>query len=311
MKSIWETWNRFWFKPIPSTSIALFRILLAAIILVLELLQLLPDFDFYYGKCAPVSNRLMETIMWQKKPILDLFLLNPDNLLWYQIVFALTVIASISLLVGYRTRLSACLTWLGLVSMHQQFPWIDNGGDGFIRITLFWLMFSNAGDSLSVDRFLEAKTALLPERSAPPWIQRVLQVFVSFTYLYAVLSKLHGSMWTNGSAFYYCIRLKDFYHFPLPGFVEGLSASSVFSYFALIAETGMFTLVWFPATRNLALFLGACLHLGIDWCMNLGLFETVFLASYVLFIPPSDWHYLAQRLKQFYCYCQRKTISAS
>jgi Vitamin K-dependent gamma-carboxylase len=303
-------WNTFWFKPMPATSIALFRICFASIILILELVQLLPDFDFYYGKCAPISNALMATEMWQRKPILDLFLLSPDNLIWYQIIFSVTVIATISLLFGFRTRLSACLTWLGLVSMHTQFPWIDNGGDGFIRIALFWLMFSNAGDSISLDRFLKARKSEAPERSAPQWAQRVLQICLSFTYLYAVSSKLHGSMWITGNAFYYCIRLKDFYHLPLPAFVEGMFASHVLSYFTLIAETAMFTLVWFPPLRYLALFLGACLHLGIDWSMNLGLFEWVFLSAYVLFIPPSDWHHLAQRVKQFYCYCQRKSISS-
>lgn len=314
MKSLGEIWNTFWFEPIPATSLAVFRIAIGVIVVLLELFQLLPDFDFYYGKCAPISNIMMETVIWQKRPILDLFLLNPDNLIWYQILFAGTVIATFSLVVGFRTRLSACFAWLGLVSMHQQFPWIDNGGDGFIRIALFWLMFSNAGDSISVDRFLEARKSNLPdgsdlpERIAPQWAQRVLQIMLSYTYLYAVSSKLHGSMWTNGTAFYYCVRLKDFFHFPLPGFVEGLSASAILSYFTLVAETGMFTLVWFPPTRNLALLMGACLHLGIDWSMNLGLFEWVFLASYVLFIPPSDWHYLAKRAKQFYCYCRRTSL---
>ena len=53
-------------------------------------------------------------------------------------------------------------------------------------------------------------------------------------------------------------------------------------------ELGLGTLVWFRELRYPVLLAGLCLHLGIEYAMNIPLFEWISIATYAVFIYPED-----------------------
>jgi hypothetical protein len=50
----------------------------------------------------------------------------------------------------------------------------------------------------------------------------------------------------------------------------------------------MALLVWIPAFRYPVLVAGACLHLGLEYTLNIPVFQVLMLACLVVFIPPAD-----------------------
>ena len=53
-------------------------------------------------------------------------------------------------------------------------------------------------------------------------------------------------------------------------------------------EFALGVFVWFKELRYPVLLLGLLLHLGIEYSMNVPLFEWALLSAYVLFVDPAD-----------------------
>jgi hypothetical protein len=282
-------WNKFFFEPQSPLPVAIFRILYGLLLLQLYILQLLPDYMFWYGPHGVISLPTVQQFFYAGAPVFDTLALFPNNeVLLYAYLYSL-ILAAVFLTTGVLTRYSALYTFLGLVSLHHHNPFNINGGDCFMKLAAFYLAFSYCGEALSVDRWFKQKFSKkpLPEKYWP-WAQRMLQIQIVIVYWQTDVAKLAGDMWINGNAIYYASRLQDLHRFPIPFLFDNPVTCKLLCWSTLFVETALWTLIWIRQFRYWVLLAGVLLHLGIDYTMALPLFEWAFISSYVLFIEPDD-----------------------
>ncbi len=125
-------------------SLALFRIVLAALILV-DLACRAPYIEANYTEAGVAPRDL-----FPRQTVFYLLFLGGSA--WVQaIFFMLAAICAAMLLVGYRTTWATVFTWLLLGSIQTRNPWLLDGGDFFARLLLFWAIFLPLGARCSID----------------------------------------------------------------------------------------------------------------------------------------------------------------
>jgi len=301
-------WNRFFHHPEPVTGIALFRALWGGCLLANWAL-LAPDLLTWLGDGGVLARETARALTGPGR--LDVFLALPPGDTWVTLVFALTVFASLGLAVGCFTRMSAACAFVGLASIHHRDPLILHSGDTLLRVITFLLVFSPAGEVWSVDRWWARRRGTVAAGPVlrSPWAQRLIQIQIAVLYASTVMWKLLGSRWWDGTAVYYLTRLVEFERFPLPSLFDRLWAIRAMTWGALLIEASLATLIWVPRLRYPVLVAGACLHLGVEYAMNVPLFEWLMLAGLTTFIPPADVDALARRVQ--WLWGRRRVVAPS
>jgi len=289
-------WEQFWFTPVSTSCISVFRILLG-MLLIQDALLLCPDLYVWFGKDGIVSPAIVNG--WQTHIRLNILNLFPNNDVWLNIVFAIFVISAITLTIGFNTRLSAILAFVCLSSLHARNYLILNSGDVFMRMLCFWLIFSAAGMSLSIDRL--RKRAL-----AAPWAQRIIQINLSLLYAHAFVKKITGADWQNGTAVYFSSRMIEMQRFHIPFLFDQLWTCRLLSWAVLGIEFSLFTFIWVKPLRYYVLIAGLLMHLAIDWTMNIPQFEWIMMISYILFVEPDDMDKFINRVGSLFTKLVRK-----
>jgi hypothetical protein len=281
MRRVTAAWDRFWFAPEPTSSLALFRIAIGAVSFAWTL-SLLPDLSAFFSShgVEPRPPHLSGGA-WG---VLNTFPAYPVTIALYVTL----LVASFCLLVGYRTRLASILVFVGVLSFEHRAPSIWNSGDGLLRIVTFFLMLAPAGAALSVDRWRRARDRFWEFPARAPWALRLVQLQISAVYLSAVWFKVHSPAWLHGTAVSYAARLEDFQRFALPAVLSHSPAfSSALTYWTIAVELMVGILVWNRAARPFVLALGVVLHVTLGLNMELGFFSETMLACYVAFLSPT------------------------
>lgn len=287
-------WNRFWFLEQPATPIAIFRILFGLSLLQVFITELLPNFLYFYGVRAITDSSAITVYGWHDFPRFDLFLLLPQSDVFRLALFFLFILAAFFLTIGLFTRASAVGVYFALMTLHNQCAYVTDGGDGMARLVAFILCFSPCGEEFSLDRYLAKKRKKAGTEDEPekrlykPWAQRLLQIQLTMVYWHSFANKIVGVVWQNGTAVYLSTRMTDLIRHPIPPFLDNLFVSRCLTYYTLIIELLLFTLVWFKPLRYWVLLGGTILHLGIEWTFNLPAFELFFIACYINFVEPAD-----------------------
>jgi hypothetical protein len=290
---ILEGLNNWLFKPQSPTPIALVRIFIGLILLQNLVLHLLPDFSLYFGDHAVIPIDSIVTKYWGRQPTFDLMLLLPAEENWRFIFFLGLILAAFFMTVGFASRISMICVFLGLSSIDSHFELNQNDGDVFLRLACMILAFSNAGDAFSVDNLIRAfredwrLTGFAPRLSAP-WAQRWYQLQLAFVYCHTFFCKLAGRHWIDGWAVYFASRYDDCQRFMFPAIFDNPFTLKLLTWFTLVIELALWTLVWFKDLRYWVLLGGLCLHSGIELTMNLPMFEWLFMSSYFAFVEPQD-----------------------
>jgi len=155
-----------------------------------------------------------------------------------------------------------------------------------LTIAAFWMMFAPIGAALSLDRlwFKRGSNA----QNCNLWALKAYQLQFALIYWQASLSKLASPSWWDGTAMYYVFRHLEFARFPVPFVPENLFLLKLATWSAVFAESLGWTLIWFKETRYVVLLVLLGLHLGIDYAMNIPIFQHIMIASLVIFIPGED-----------------------
>ncbi len=286
-----RAWARFFHHPQPVEGLALFRILLGAVLL-LDWALLAPDALVWLGERGVLSQATARRLLGGAR--LDVFAVLPAGDAWVLAVVAAAAAGATGLLLGYRTRWSAALAFVGLVSVHHRNPLILNSGDALLRALTFLLIWSPAGDALSLDRRRRRRAGAVEPPGPvlrPPWAQRLVQIQVAVVYLSTAWWKLHGVTWWDGTAGYYVLRLAEFQRFPLPLerlWIESLAVTRGLTWASLGLELAVGVLVWVPRLRYPVLAAAATLHLGLEYALNIPVFQWLMVASLAAFLPPRD-----------------------
>jgi hypothetical protein len=272
-------WNRFWFAPVSTAPLAIFRIVFGLVVFFWTV-SLLPELSPFFTKSGifPEQQHYIGGA-W------GLFGEFPSHTA-VVIVWAVLLVASIALILGLFSQLAAALVFVAALSFERRNPWVFNSGDDLIRLLAFYLIFAPASASLSISRFLRHRSEFwsYPARSA--WPMRLLQLQFSAIYLFAVWDKARGTTWNNGTAVSLALRITDLQRFPVPGFItHSLLLSNLLSFGTLAMELSLAILVWNPKLRPFVLLAGLSLHLGIEYSIRVGFFGLSILSMYLLWVP--------------------------
>mgnify|MGYP001172306819 CR=1 FL=1 len=272
-------WNDFFFTPESPFNIALLRILWGILLLASGFLyyherhfQYGPNgilhLDFY-KKAYSGTRRTLLTVLPQKES-------SVDKIYFIYFIFSLFV------LVGFLTNISAFVVFICLTSLHNRNPLSIYSGDDILRIVCFFIAFSGGGLMMSVDAIIFD----YPENiMASPWGTRLLQIFVSFIYIKCVLWKLKGPLWRNGTAVHYPLYVEIYKRWSLPKWLRSKNEIKFLTYSTLVVELSLGTLIWVEEFRLPVLAAGILLHLGMEYAMNLQLFEWKMICLLMIFLP--------------------------
>lgn len=262
-------------------SLVLFRIALGAMLLV-DVIIRVSDLSVFYTDAGVMPRVLLISNF-----------LNPwwwsihlfSGLAVYQgILFALQGLLAVMLIIGWRPRLAAVGSWLLLVSLHNRFLELQQGGDQLLRLLLFWSMF------LPLD-----KKNIAPAYSLGS-IGLLLQVV--FVYVFAVIAKSKQTWWVEGSGVYYALSIDQFTR-PLgylllqnPALLKFLSRSVLL--WQAVGSLLLFSPVKTGPLRTLAVFGFIAMQLGLGASLALGPFPWVTSIAMLVFLPPWFWEKLSK-----------------
>ena len=216
---------------------------------------------------------------------------------------------------GLFTRVTSVLTWLGLLCYVHRCSQVLFGMDTMMNIVMIYLMISDCGATLSVDRLLNRyraarrslrltgtlDAATLAYLHAPPlsvatgFAQRLLQMHFCVIYLASGMSKLKGAAWWNTTAYWDTLVNPEFtliyYHWYENALRYVVSSRPVFSVlaaggvaFTFVIELGFPFLIW-TRLRPWLIMGAAALHFGIGAFMGLIVFSLFMMAMLLCYLP--------------------------
>lgn len=217
MKRIFSVIDEFFFRKISSSGFGLMRIAWAASILFM-MLGSWTDVVRYYGDSGIIPRSIWHLAFrsqyrftvfdWISTP-------EPVVLLWT--VFMLCLFF---MMLGIHSRLMTVLSVVLLASFHERNLQIINAGDTLFQIMGWILMISPRVDAFSLDRLRHQyhtwmKTGkLLPPIQSSIWAYRLLLWQLIVLYLMSGWAKLHGHMWSAGTAIASTFHHTDYFRFP-------------------------------------------------------------------------------------------------
>jgi len=257
-------------------SLAFFRIGLGLLVWSF-VIQLAPDYEVFYRQLAPhtVPDFVLELAFW-----------------------SLPLFATL-LLIGFRTRLSTFLCWLGIIVLQQANPQILQGGDVLLKLLLFWSLFLPLGATWSVDAWRR-------KEPAKPWplttqlASWALAGQIVLVYWSAALLK-SDPLWTqNGNALFYALNIEHFttpfglYLRQFPDLLRVLTFGT--RIFEFIGPLLLFVPVYRYHFRLVAVTLFIGFHLiGMQSLLRIGLFPWVCATAWLIFLPASFWNFFDKK----------------
>tara|TARA_B100000945_G_scaffold160379_1_gene128798 strand:- start:3010 stop:5127 length:2118 start_codon:yes stop_codon:yes gene_type:complete len=310
--------NRFidaWFK-VDSRALGIYRILLGWICF-WDILRRWNYIDIFYSDLGIKSQYARTSSFTIFK-----YIGNDSTLL--HIVFAIGIIFSILLLIGYRTKLSHFIVGIIIISIHVSVTKVGNSGDMFLNCILVWTFFLPLGKSISVDSLIKSLKKYKENNledlnnaqlgfNAPKQIYSIayfaMLFQISAIYFFTALDK-HGADWTRGKAFYKMLQLDGFitsFGYYIRDYVT-YPISKFFTYSALYLEYAVILLLFIPFYKHfLRLFAVISLtifHLSIRLTMNIGLFTQVMITSFALLIDQKIFDWIKLKAQSKYAHNQ-------
>ena len=290
MKFLRRDWNEFWFQPISSIPLGVFRMVFGVLALAYALL-LLPERFLWFGSrgVLPLADSDAYNGTGAGPAHFDLLAFSGADH-WLTLFFAVFLLAALFLTLGFWTRTSAIIVYLCINTLHSRDNVIHNSGDTVMLVMAAYLILSPAGAACSLDRLWRIFRGTEDDTTplVVPWAQRLMQLQIAIVYLAASLSKAGGEKWVNGTAAYYPLHLPETARFPMLG-SDTLWVINLITWGTVAIELALALLVWVPRLRLYVLTAGVMLHLGIEYSMNIPLFSFMMIASYLTFLTAEDF----------------------
>lgn len=202
-------------------------------------------------------------------------------------LFCAGVAVVVAFTLGYRTRVSAALSWLFLTSIHTRNLYVTDGGDDLVRNLLFLSIFTDLGGSFSLD----ARRRGTAHRPVPAVGLRFLQLHIALLYFVAARLKFRAG-WLTHNVIYQCLQLTGFVRppghlllsVPTLCFALGVVTLGLEGAFAFLA----FSPVRISLARALAIGAGFGVQFGILITMRVGVFTETMVVAMLLFVQP-EW----------------------
>jgi hypothetical protein len=115
----------------------------------LFLLREFPHREELYGPGSPWSWDLAQQLIASNSAFTAL--MWSDGRGWFEVVYALAVLSSVLLLLGWRTRTMSVLFMLGVLSLQNRSVFMGDGGDNVLHLMSVYLVFTRCGQVWSLD----------------------------------------------------------------------------------------------------------------------------------------------------------------
>jgi hypothetical protein len=295
--------------------LGLFRILFG-ILLIGDALRRLPDATFFFSNEGVLPNHFA-LYAPLAKPFFSLYTAfsSPGEV---KFAIALTALAYIPYLIGYRTKIAQVVAFVLVTSLSCRNIFVENGGCIVVGIVAAWTMFLPVGDRFSVDAVLKSMRSRR-ERTARALEDRALwepvrvshqslavlaialQIFA--IYFFNTVHK-EGATWKHGEAIHWVLwqnRIATVWTAWLR-MHEPSWLSPVATRMTLIIEGSAAFLPLIPfaqryvRTTHVAITIG--LHAGIALLMTLGPFSYIMMLINFLLLPPEVLDWVAKKIEQ-------------
>ena len=286
-----ERWERFWFAPTSTATLAVFRVAYGVVLLAWTA-AIAPTAGSFFSRTGVLPSQPGSGMRWG---VLDWF--GSDAAVY--LVVALLGAAAICIAVGYRTRLASVVAFVGLIALIRRNPFVFNSGDALLRNIALFMVLAPSGAAFSVDRWRAARENFWHSPGRAPWALRLVQVQISMVYLFTVWAKLRGERWLGGTAVGETMRVGDLVRFHIPfGLTDSLLLSNLMTYGTLLVETSLAILIWNRRLRPWVIAAGIGLHLFIEVTFALGFFSTIMIMSYIAFVPEDMTERFLARIRE-------------
>lgn len=115
----------------------------------LFLLRELPNRLELYGPDSPWSWDMAQQLIADNGAFTAL--MWSDGRVWFEAVYALAVLSSALLMLGWRTRTMSVLFMIGVLSLQNRSIFMGDGGDNVIHLMATYLVFTRCGQVWSLD----------------------------------------------------------------------------------------------------------------------------------------------------------------
>ncbi|MBX7555103.1 HTTM domain-containing protein [Streptomyces sp. tea 10] len=115
----------------------------------LFLLREFPHRQELYGPAGPWSWSLAKELTADNRAFTAL--IWTDGQLWFECFYVLAVLASVALLLGWRTRTASVLFMVGVLSLQNRSVFVGDGGDNVLHLMSIYLVFTRCGQVWSLD----------------------------------------------------------------------------------------------------------------------------------------------------------------
>jgi hypothetical protein len=267
------------------------------IIIFLDTLVRWTDLVPFYSDYGALPRRSLLDLGWNE----HWFSLHmaSGNLLWTNFLFLVQAAAALALLLGWHTRLATLISWILMISIHARNPMVLNGGDIYLRVFLFWMLFLPTGHRWSMD----AKEGRgdhykwmpdLAGNSLYGMSALAVLIQVGMVYWFAALPKTDPSWTATFTATELALHLDQFVT-PI-----GLYFRDTFTeHLALLTSLVILWEFWgpfllfFPFDRGQVRILGifgfTALHTGFGMMMELGFFAWTGALTPLILLPAWFW----------------------
>ncbi|MFH9403435.1 HTTM domain-containing protein [Streptomyces sp. NPDC017638] len=123
----------------------------------LFLLREFPHRQELYGPSGPWGWNLARQLTDDNHAFTAL--LWSDGRLWFEVCYALALLAAASLALGWRTRTSSLLFMVGVLSLQNRSVFVGDGGDNVLHLMSIYLVFTRCGQVWSLDARRAAREA--------------------------------------------------------------------------------------------------------------------------------------------------------
>ncbi len=297
LRRLQKVTDHFLFSSCDPSMAAVLRIGFAALLLVYVSLLAVDSSKWFSDEGvlkADTAQYLYQYRHW------SIFFVLPATPQVVQICFAILLLQSCLLMAGCWSRFQIACVFIWLVSIHHRNPLILDAEDTVFRSLAFLMIFLPLDQAWSIGRVLSRRPS--PGNSAETaWAIRLIQVQMAVIYASAAWCKLQGATWRDGSALYYVAQMSDYFgRFGLPeSFLNSPWCVRTATWSVLAIEGLLPLALWLRPTRKYAIVAGIGLHLAIEACMDLFLFQWIMILGLLSFVKPDEWSFLKRFLIRF------------
>jgi predicted DCC family thiol-disulfide oxidoreductase YuxK len=291
---------------------------------VLFLLHEYGERDSAWGPDSPWSPALEHqyAALWGWPGPLRIWLTSVADLTHteFDLFYLLAIAVGAAFALGWHTRVSSILFAVIVTALENRSPMLTDGGDNVMTLMSLYLAFTACGAYWSLDARRrerrrsgsdapEPESAPEPEPEPPTWrgeLSRararmvtvvhngaVLLIAAQICVVYgtAGLLKVQGSMWQDGSALGYVLKL-DWFH-PWPGLSAWLAGHALLltlaGYVTVFVQAGFPFIVFTPRLKYPALGVLVLMHLSIAVLLGLPFFSAIMIVGDAVFLPDRAW----------------------